>query len=98
MPYSFCSIAPRRRFRTALPLLLIPFSLHAITEQTGKSNPPVRLAIKMEHASVRVNTPWEITVELRDAYNNVATAPKTYVVHFEVTSAQAKGAKPVRSE
>lgn len=49
-----------------------------------KPNPPVRLAVLLDRASVTAGEQVQVTVELRDAYNQAARAPKNYVINLEL--------------
>jgi hypothetical protein len=49
-----------------------------------RSNPPVRLAVLPDRTSVYAGEQVNVTLELRDAYNQAARAPKDFEINLEL--------------
>jgi hypothetical protein len=51
-----------------------------------KPNPPVRIALRPDKPTASVGEQVNVTLELRDAYNLAAFAPKDYLINLEMWS------------
>ncbi len=52
----------------------------------GHKNPPVRLLLDLQRKSIAAGEVADVTVRLRDAYNNDVVASKEYWIWVEVRS------------
>lgn len=61
------------------------FFLMAAGWLTAGPNPPSRIAVSVNRASIAAGEPVMVRLELRDAYNQAAAAPREYRIRIEVS-------------